>query len=110
MKEELAKWKKEKELKKAADLTYKQEHDARIAAITKRKIESKRDQTKNQVEEFKFRKEMDKEKELMLQNMEKKLKPKTDQSALERIKKREMAMLSKQSNILEAKAQSELEK
>lgn len=110
MKEELAKWKKEKELKKAADLTVKQEHDARIASLTKRKISSKRDQTKTQIEEYKFRKEMDKEKEVMLQNMEKKMKPKVDQTALERIKKRELEMIKKKDMAFESRQNQILEK
>ena len=51
---------------------------------------------KDQVEDFKFRKEMDRAKEKMLADMEKnKVKAKMDSLAMERIKKREDELLQK---------------
>ena len=47
------------------------EEKARIDQALKRRTENKRKDAKEQIEEFKFRKEMDKQKEKMIENMEK---------------------------------------
>lgn len=59
---------------------------------------------KEQVEEYKFRKEIDKQKEKMIEVMEKnKTKKAMDKDQLERIKLREEELLMKKQQIIKSK-------
>ena len=59
-KEEIEKWKKEKEKRKQAQMAQTNDEQNRIKEALKRRQDSNRRETKEQIEEFKFRKEMDK--------------------------------------------------
>lgn len=56
---------------KDAELAKTNEEKIRIEKALKRRDEAKRRETKEQIEEFRFRKEMDHQKEKMIENMEK---------------------------------------
>ena len=77
VKDQLGKWKKDQEEKKMSDIQASMQHKTRIDNSAKRKRDRDREGTKEQIEEYKFRKQMDQHREKMLENMEKNKKTTT---------------------------------
>lgn len=63
MKLQLEEWKKEKEKRKLADMNDTEEHKMKISSSLNRREIQKRKEIKDQIEQYKFQKEMDLQKE-----------------------------------------------
>ena len=94
-----------------ADIEESAKEELRIQQQLRRKKEQQRNDTKEHIEEYRFRKEMDKQREKMVENMEKnkqKEAPSTEQQ--ERIRKREQEMWAKKHVNIQNKQMQQLER
>lgn len=107
MKEQLGQWKKEKEETKLRELEDKKRREEQAKALLRGKVEEERKWKREQVEDFKFRREMERQKELQVIDMEKR-KQAVNQEQRERIIKREEEVfMKKQMLILEKQQERE---
>jgi len=71
LKDQLGQWRKEKEETKLRDLEDKKRREEQAKVLLRGKLEEERKWKREQVEDFKFRREMERQKELQVIDMEK---------------------------------------